>query len=94
MRMLAEMWAESASIWRVRTAELEHGFSMMEAIAASEFEQQLRMLPGDEDWRAGARQVAIDAALMGVTRDEAAQAMKWALRKRWGLQPIPDEDLR
>ncbi|WP_223690095.1 hypothetical protein [Leifsonia poae] len=75
-----------ASVIELRAAEASKGVLLVEAIAADEFETQLRTLTANADERAALRRMAIQLAQLGI-REEQIEPMA----RDWYTQPARRE---
>ena len=74
---------EFAAIAEVRAAEIRTGITLIEAVAADEFETQLLAISGSTDAADRARAVAIRAAISGISPEEADGAIRQWLATGW-----------
>jgi hypothetical protein len=74
--MIRDFFATFGAAIRLRLSEIEHGITLIEAVSADEFEQNLRAVTYDEEQRADIRQGALEIAKAGFTADEAVAAMQ------------------
>lgn len=86
LRAWRAFWDDFAAELELRAAELRSGVTLIEAVAADRFEIELRAAAGGD--AAELREIALDAAKVGLSRDEACKAFQ-----QWvGYGPIRREE--
>ncbi|MCU1441111.1 MAG: hypothetical protein JWP85_2108 [Rhodoglobus sp.] len=76
MRLLGRFVATLVGEFEMRIAEIRTGVALVEAVAADEFETELRVLTVSRDEREGIRRGALELAKLGITADVAVTAVR------------------
>jgi len=78
-------WDDLASGLEHRAATMRTGVTIIEAVAADEFEVELLAITGSTQAASDAREVALDAAKCGLTPDQAREAFAQWVRQPYRL---------
>lgn len=83
MQSIRNLGESLSAAFELRATEFRDGISLIEAVAANDFETQLRAVTTSEEERVDIRQCALVCAQLGVSSDELPDLLSEAMSARW-----------